>query len=191
MSDADGERIRLFVALDLPEQVRDCFVRWRSSVLRQSPELRAVSSEGLHVTLCFLGGTPAGEVAQIASACEVALAHCTAEELSFEAGIWLPPRRPRVLAVRLADPSGGLSGAHGTISEALAAGGWYRPEKRPFLPHVTVARVPARAGSHPPELPPLPALSFKAPAVTLYRSRLHPSGARYEPLRSFSLVPAG
>jgi 2'-5' RNA ligase len=191
VSDAGGERVRLFAALDLPEHVRDCFVRWRSSVLRQSHELRAVAPEGLHVTLCFLGGTPAGEIAAIASACEIALAHCTAEELSVEAGIWLPPRCPRVLAVRLADPTGGLIRAQGTISQALAAGGWYTPEKRPFLPHVTVARVPARARLRPLELPPLPALGFNAPAVTLYRSHLQRSGARYELLRSFSLVPAG
>ncbi len=191
MSGAGGERVRLFVALDLPEDVRDSLARWRTFVVRQSGALRAVAPQGLHVTLCFLGGTPAGEIAAIASACKAALSSSSFGSLSVKDGVWLPPRRPRVLAIRLTDPSGCLAGAQSAISEALSAGGWYTPEKRPFLPHVTVARVAARARLEPPELPPLPALSFTAPAITLYRSRLERSGARYEPLSRFSLVPAG
>ena len=191
MSGAGGERVRLFVALDLPEDVRAYFARWRSSVVRQSDALRPVAPERLHVTLCFLGGTPVGEVAAIASACEAALSPRSLRELSVKDGVWLPPRRPRVLAIRLADPSGGLASTQSAISESLSAGGWYTPEKRPFLAHVTVARIAARARLQPPELPPLEALSFAAPAITLYRSRLERSGARYERLRSFSLVPAG
>jgi 2'-5' RNA ligase len=77
------------------------------------------------------------------------------------------------------------------VSDALARGGWYTPEKRQFLPHVTVARVPTRARVRPIELPKLPALPFLAPAVTLYRSRLQRSGARYEPLASVALSYRG
>jgi 2'-5' RNA ligase len=191
VSSDGGERVRLFVALDLPEHVRTHFVRWCAPMVRQTGQLRAVAAEGLHVTLCFLGARPAGEIAPIASACAAALADNTVQEVSVEAGMWLPARHPRVLAIRLADPSGGLARAQHAISEALCAGGWYTPEKRPFLPHVTVARVAAGARLRPPELSPPPALSFRAPAVTLYRSRLQRSGARYEPLATLPLVPAG
>jgi 2'-5' RNA ligase len=191
VSGAGGERLRLFVALDLPEDVRDYFARWRTPVLRQSDALRAVAPEGLHVTLCFLGATEAAEVTAIGAACKAALSPCAVGQLSVGAGVWLPPRRPRVLAVRLDDPSGGLTHAQATLSEALSRGGWYTPEKRPFLPHVTVARAAGRARLRPLELPPLPTRSFIAPAITLYRSRLARSGARYEALSSFSLLPAG
>ena len=81
---------------------------------------------------------------------------------------------------------GGSGAVQSALSEALAAGGWYAPEKRPFLPHVTVARVGrgarVRRGL---ELPALPAdLAFRASTVTLFRSRLSPAGARYEGLAS-------
>lgn len=162
--------------------MRDSLIRWRSKVLRELDDLRPVAPEGLHVTLCFLGGRPADQVAGIAAACENALQPRAVDELGLEAGLWLPPRRPRVLAVRLDDPSAKVARAQADLSEALSDGGWYTPEKRPFLPHVTVARVPPRARTRAIGLPELPPLTFTAPAVTLYRSRLERSGARYEPL---------
>ncbi|MBV9166735.1 MAG: RNA 2',3'-cyclic phosphodiesterase [Solirubrobacterales bacterium] len=183
---AETERRRLFVALELPEHVRDSLCAWRSEVM--ADDLRPVAPEGLHVTLCFLGGRPADQVPAIAAACETALEACSISELGLQAGLWLPRRHPRVLAVRLADPSATLGRAQGALSDALDRGGWYTPEKRPFLPHVTVARIPARARVRAMELPELPPLVFRAPAVTLYRSRLQRTGAVYEPLAS---VPVG
>jgi 2'-5' RNA ligase len=73
------------------------------------------------------------------------------------------------------------------LSQVLAAGGWYQPEKRPFLAHATVARV-TRSGRAPRvSLPQLPSLEFRCTRVTLYRSRLSRAGARYEPLSTIEL----
>ena len=183
----ETERLRLFVALELSEAARESLIDWRSGTLRGTPELRPVTPESLHVTLCFLGSQRAEVVKEISAACEAAVAGAGSAELAFAAALWLPPRRPRVLAVRLDDISGALARVQGAISAALADGGWYAPEKRPFLPHVTVARVPARARVRSTELPKLPPLTFAAPAVTLYRSRLQRSGARYQTLASVPL----
>ena len=81
----------------------------------------------------------------------------------------------------------------GAASAALEAGGWYRPEKRPFWPHLTLARVkrgerrvaPLAGEPRPPSEP------FEAPVVTLYRSTLRPQGALYEPLARTLPVDAG
>jgi 2'-5' RNA ligase len=189
--EGERERLRLFVALDLPQVVREALLAWRSGVVRRIPELRLVEQDALHATLCFLGGRPAGEVGAIAAACQTALGEAPGPELGLGAGLWLPPRRPRVLGVRLDDSSGALAHIQGVASAALSDGGWYTPEKRPFLPHVTVARVPARARVRASELPPLQSLRFRAPVVTLYRSRLQRSGARYEPLASVALKYPG
>ena len=187
----ESERLRLFVALELPPRVRECLLAWRSGVMSRVPELRPVAQEALHATLCFLGSRPGAELDAIAAACNGALASAGAPELGLGAGLWLPPRRPRVLAIRLEDAGGALARIQGALSAALSAGGWYTPEKRPFLPHATVARVPGRARVHAIELPELPALAFTGPAVTLYRSRLQRSGARYEPLASVALRSGG
>ena len=70
------------------------------------------------------------------------------------------------------------------MAGALEAGGFYRPEKRPFWPHVTLARVKRGERRVPPlpDDPPPPGEPFDAGVVTLYRSTLRPQGALYEPL---------
>lgn len=180
------ERARLFVALELPQEVREALVLWRERALGRSAELRALSADALHVTLCFLGWRAAGEIDAIAAACRV-LAAEPAPRLVLGAARWLPPRRPRVLAIELLDAAGALTRAQALLSETLAAGGWYEPERRPYLAHVTVARL-ARDGRAPRrELPPLRSLQFEASRVSLFRSRLLRSGARYEALATLDL----
>jgi 2'-5' RNA ligase len=72
----------------------------------------------------------------------------------------------------------------GAVSDALEAGGWYTPEKRPFWPHITLARVKRgeRRVPAPPGEPLPPGEPFDTPVLTLYRSTLRPQGALYEPL---------
>ncbi len=72
-----------------------------------------------------------------------------------------------------------------------AQGGWYEPERRRFLAHVTVARIGRNGPRQPPELPAPPAVSAAAASVSLYRSHTGPSGARYEPLATVRLLPGG
>ena len=179
------ERVRLFVALELPARVREALIAWRGGLGRPR-DLRPLAAESLHVTLAFLGWQAASEIDAIAAACGV-LAADPAPHLSLGEARWLPPRRPRVLAVDLVDPSEALTRAQATLSRALAGGGWYEPEKRPYLAHVTVARV--GRGRRPPKnpLPPVPSLEFRAVRVTLYRSRLFRAGAQYEPLATIEL----
>lgn len=182
---ASDERARLFVALELPGEVREQLAVWRDSVVAAVPGLRAVAVESLHVTLCFLGSVDVREIDAISSACS-AVAGMPSASLRVGGGIWLPPRRPGVLAVELADVGGRLGAVQSALSSALADGGWYTPEKRPFLAHVTVARV--RKGTRVRrgvELPALPDdLSFVGSTVTLFRSRLSAAGARYDVLAS-------
>jgi 2'-5' RNA ligase len=176
------ERARLFVALELPDDVRGALVRWRPSVRG----LRLVDAGDLHVTLCFLGWRYEREIPAILDAC-AGVAGLSPAALTVAETLWLPPRRPRVLAVRLTDAGGRLAEVQSTLSRVLSEGGWYAPESRPFLAHVTVARVARGARAPAVELAPLPGLPFEGARVTLYRSRLSARGARYEPLGSFAL----
>jgi RNA 2',3'-cyclic 3'-phosphodiesterase len=183
------ERARLFVALELPESSRTALSEWRDAPLARVSGLRPVRPEDLHVTLCFLGTRPAREIEQIGAACGVVSGESPVES-AFAEPVWLPRRRPRVLAVSLSDPGGALVGLQATLSAALVAGGWYAPESRPFLPHVTVARVARDARIRVVELPALTAGTFQCTRVTLYRSRLGSAGARYEPLTVVELGSA-
>lgn len=179
----DAERVRLFVALDLPEAARAALEDWRSNALRDVDGLRLVAPGALHATLCFLGWRSADEIEQIGLACAEALGQRSRPALAFSEPLWLPRRRPRVIAVGLVDQSGEAAEIQAAVAGALTASDWYEPEARPFLPHVTVARAVGRARVKPVELARLRTLEFDGAAVTLYRSRLERAGARYEPLR--------
>lgn len=186
---APDERARLFVALELPASARDILARWRAATLREIPALRPVPIEHLHATLCFLGSRPAAQIDEIAGACGVVAGEPVVES-RLDEPVWLPARRPRVLAVRLLDGSGAVSRLQAALSSALVSGGWYAPESRPYLAHVTVARLAKNARIKPPKLEPPPAVEMQCSRVTLFRSRLGSGGARYEPLRTVELGSA-
>jgi 2'-5' RNA ligase len=180
---SSGERVRLFVALELPDDVRGALAGWRPSMTG----LRLIDAADLHVTLCFLGSRFEREIQPILAAC-AAVSSFPPASLTVRDAVWLPPRRPRVLAVRLADAGHRLAEVQSELSRALSEGGWYAPEVRPFLVHVTVARVARdvrRAAAV--ELVPPPSMSFEGTRVTLFRSRLSARGARYEALGSVTL----
>jgi len=123
--------LRLFVAAELPDDVRAALAAWRPD----DPALRAVDTAGVHVTLCFLG--------------------------------WVD--EARVLTIALDDPDGRLGAVQQAVVEAMVAVAGHEPEARPFLPHVTVARV--RRGQRAPrgELPAPPVLRFalRSPGLQL------------------------
>ena len=177
-----GPRARMFVALDLPEAARTALAGWRDSLVAGRGELRPVTDTALHVTLAFLGWQDESAGAQIAETAFGAVAGLEAPVLTASGVRSLPPRRPRLFALDLEDENGRASRAQGAISGALAEARFYRPEKRPFWPHVTLARVKRGARAEPlPDVPP-PREPFEAGELTLYRSTLRPQGALYEAL---------
>jgi 2'-5' RNA ligase len=195
-----GERARLFVALELPAAVRSTLFDWAREHAGEMTRVRLVDPRSLHVTLCFLGSRPVEEVDAIAAACAV-VSDRPAAALTLGDALWLPPRRPRVLTVELADEQGRLAAAQSALSRVLHDGGFYEPETRPFLAHVTVGRAQREGRSQRSELRPhrselrahrseLPApepVRFAGDTVTLYRSRLGAGPARYQALASVSL----
>jgi RNA 2',3'-cyclic 3'-phosphodiesterase len=188
-------RARLFVALDLPDEVREGIVAWQRSELGD-PALRPVKPESLHMTLVFLGYHPEREIERIA---EAALVDATAPEIRLEPEPVGVPRGKRPRLIALDAPSDGAVELQSRIERRLVEERFYEPEKRPFWPHLTVARVkPEKRGSRKPALVerapgPLPEQLFRpfsALRLTLYRSHLRPQGAEYIPLAEKDLKPA-
>jgi len=182
-TEAAPSNVRLFVALDLPEPVVDGLVAWRAPLVHERDGLRAVPPASLHVTLAFLGWKQEESIAPLAELVQ----GCAREaggvrSLALGAALWLPRRRPRVLALALEDRHGQLGGLQERLVERLVAGGWHEREGRPYLPHVTVARVRGGGTVRTGELPAPPGLAFDGAAVVLYRSHLSGAGAEYEAL---------
>jgi len=174
----------MFLALDLPEDAREELVRWRDALLTSRNDVRAVRPEALHVTLVFLGWQDESAADRIAEAAFGALPAGPPPRLAATGVKPVPPRNARLFALDLDDDGGRATALQAAMSDALEAGGWYRPEKRPFWPHITLARVKRGERRVPPpaEEPAPPADPFEASALTLYRSTLRPQGALYEPL---------
>ncbi len=188
-----GPRARLFLALDLTEPARASLVSWRDTLVSGRSDLRPVRPEALHVTLVFLGWQDESAAPKIAEAAFAALPGGPPPRLTPAAVRSLPPRNPRLFALDLEDEGGRATALQAAASAALEAGGWYRPETRPFWPHLTLARVKRgeRRVAALPDRPSPPAEPFDAPVVTLYRSTLRPQGALYEPLARNLDVDAG
>ena len=169
---------RLFVALDLPAPAREALAAFRD---RAAPGIwRPVADEALHVTLVFLGHRPLGVSEQVADVVRASAGPVA--DLALGAALLLPPRRARVLCGAVLDPDGTLGSLQARVSDGLAEAGVYVPEKRPFRAHATVARLrPRSRAPRSVEAAPEP-VAFDGEALTLFESRLHPQGARYEPL---------
>jgi RNA 2',3'-cyclic 3'-phosphodiesterase len=171
------DRIRLFLALRLPDGVLDALERWQATTLRGG---RIVPRDHLHVTLAFLGHRPRRELGGIVDALRTAAAG--AKPVALEP---LRYRETRSVGMLVLADEGGHAGALARdVHERLERLGVYRREARAWLPHLTVLRFRAR-----PRLDPgLPPLGRFAPSdAAAYLSRLSSSGARYEVLENVVL----
>ncbi len=127
------ERLRLFLALRLPDDVLDGIERWQRA---QLTGVRVVRREHLHVTLAFLGHRPAGELESIVEALRDAAAG--AGEIRLTPSRYRETRSVGMLV--LEDDGGQATLLAGDVQERLERLGVYRREGRPWLPHLTVAR---------------------------------------------------
>lgn len=179
-----GATVRLFAAVDPPAAAAAELARWARSAGRgrdgRAPALRILDPESLHITLLFLGERPAEEIAALAAVLSEVAGGARECELETGAPLWLPPRRPRALAVEIRDAGGELGALQRELARGLCAVTAEQPPRR-FRAHVTVARTRA-APRRDLELPATPSLRFKISEAVLYRSHLEPSGARYEPV---------
>jgi 2'-5' RNA ligase len=175
------------VALDLPEPVVRAATAWQETVLAGRSALRLTGRESLHVTLSFLGAQPPGAVAELSAACS-ALAGAPVTELALGEPVWLPRRRPRVLALRIEDDRAELRETQAWLVGELARTGRFAPEARLFFPHVTVSRVRPGERVRPSALPAPDPVEFRAETITLYRSHLGGGPARYEPVHRVGLA---
>ena len=171
------ERIRLFLGLRLRDTDLDTLVAWQAGRLER---MRVLPRDHLHVTLAFLGHRPQVELAGILGALRDAAARAEPPLLSVRS--YRETRSVGMLA--LDDESERAEALARDLHSRLEALGVYEPERRRWLPHVTVLRFRER----PRLRPALPDLEPFAPSdAAVYLSRLRPGGAQYEVLESVAL----
>lgn len=187
-----SESLRLFVAVDPPRAqllaIEEAIAPLRAAL----PAARWAPVANQHLTLKFLGATPAENVEGVAEACARAASRPAPSRVVLgDLGAFPSRRRARVVWVGVHDSDRLLIRLAARLDKNMERLG-YRTEKRPFKPHLTLARlkvpVPVKDALGAASLPDLD--PFEVTEIVLYRSRLSPRGATYEILQSFPLAAA-
>jgi 2'-5' RNA ligase len=178
--------MRIFIALDIPQQIRSQITEYRERAHGLAPDARWARVEGLHVTLKFVGEVSDPVVQQIKSA--LATVKAAPFEVKFEGVGFFPNEKgARVFWVGV-DGGTALPRLAAAVDAALAGIGIAREEKD-YHPHLTLAR----AGSHPlRELRPLLEQSPRFGTMTareffLYQSQPQRGGSKYTRLERFGM----
>ena len=187
------ETLRTFIAIELSGTLKDALRRIQGELSVEMParSVRWVQPDGIHLTLKFLGDTPAAQV----DAVKAALARAAVEAVPFTVtasglGCFPSARQPRVVWVGLQEPSGALSRLQRAVEAQVAPLG-FPTERRPFTPHLTLGRVQQYAsGSDVRQIGEVVAArmtagalgEMRAAVVSYIKSDLRPGGAVYTAL---------
>ncbi len=194
--------MRLFIALDIDDAIRERISSFMEGVAPFAPDARWVKPESLHVTLKFIGEQPDSALHSINNAMKPA--RLQVGEIRFRGhGFFPTPNSARVFWIGM-EAGAELAALAATIDDKLMPLGIAR-ENRPFSPHLTLARAPGGSGaphrrkSDKPNrifqrlqeklaaLPPPEFGSMTPQEFFLYQSKLSPKGSTYTKIARFPL----
>ena len=193
MSEIAQDHVRLFVACEIPDDVKEAIGETIEGLRKKSgPAVRWIKPEGVHVTLKFLGEVPVKKLPAIKLAIQEAVVGHSPFELEFSnIGTFGGREGLRIMWVGIAGDVLRLEALVRAVNAALAVVG-FEPERRPFRPHLTLGRVRDEIGTRQrAEIEvavgktEVPGVSWRTSQVSLMRSRLGPGGASYEVLATF------
>jgi 2'-5' RNA ligase len=183
---------RVFIAIQTPVELQQVVGDIQSAFQSSSLPLRWINPSHLHITLVFLGETPAAQLENVSQAMTQAvtgISPFTIKALSL--GCFPRSSQPRVLWMGLHDPSQTLTHLYQQLITALQDLG-FAGEDRAFHPHITLARI--RKPTQNPEFRSLLSTYYNrqfghipVEAVHLFESHLQPTGPVYTILCSAHL----
>lgn len=186
-----SSNLRLFIAVELGSAVRRQVESIQASLRQTTTDFSWVRPENFHLTLKFLGDTPAEKLSSIEQALSLAVSGTEAFEAELRGvGAFPSAARARVIWVGL-EPHEPLVRLAGRLEDELAKLGFAR-EARPFAPHVTVGRrrQPRRDEALQRTLGELAGAGGARAGITeavLMQSQLRPGGSLYTPVGKFPL----
>ncbi|MCL5959620.1 MAG: RNA 2',3'-cyclic phosphodiesterase [Chloroflexi bacterium] len=200
-----SDQLRLFVAVELPDEVKQALDGVEAQLERRmsglpgarpaEQALKLVNPAGIHITLKFLGCVPAGRIREIEEALGRAFRSGSPFRLSLGSlGVFPSFSRPRVVWVGVTGDLERLASLQAQVETEMAALG-FAVEKRPFNPHLTLARVRESTGIAETRLigqavkdlsaTPIHAPDMVVRGASLMRSQIFRQGAHYSCLAHF------
>ena len=181
--------MRLFLALELPPGLRAVVDEVRGGLTSRLSGWRWTRADAVHLTVRFLGETASETIARAVPLWREAAAAVPAFGIRLGGvGVFPGPRRPRVLWVGVVDEpdEGRLAALAEGVETACRAAG-FLPDRRPFTPHLTLARAAEGAVAPGPDAVPEHAAA-RVEDLVLFRSDLLPRGAVHTPVERFPLA---
>lgn len=180
---------RLFVALRPPPPIRAVLTAAMGGIRHA----RWQDDDQLHITLRYIGEVERPVAEDVALA--LGQVHAVAPAIAI-AGVGAFDKAGRIDALWAGvAPHDALAHLHKKVDQALVRIG-LEPERRAYLPHITLARLPRSAGADPAidqwraRNAALSSPTFSGDALILYESTLGSDGAHYEPVLRQPLDPA-
>ncbi len=190
-SEIDDPSMRLFVAIELNDDVRAALVRAQDSLRPRCDGVRWIPAEQLHLTLKFIGEVPEAEINRLVDAVREVAAGSPGFTMGLTSCGCFPPRGAvRIVWGGADEPSGMLVQLADTVNRKLEPLG-VATERQEFSSHVTIGRVREdhsggrlRSVVEQTKLPPV---QQSAPWITLMSSALGPKGPTYTPVAKCKL----
>lgn len=192
--------MRLFVGLDIPEDIRERMRAYVDHLKRRGAQAKWTNPDGWHITLKFIGWTKRD--AEIRAALKAISA--SAFQIGFTDVGFFTPKQPRIFYAGIQAPPK-LAELAGKIDQSLVSCG-FEAEKRPYSPHLTFARTGSgrpHGTSGDQKAPTMKALAqfiertpevqhpdfgtMTANEFVLYLSELSPKGAKYTKLETYPM----
>ena len=190
------EQIRSFIAIELPEEVKAWLAELQARLKSgMQPPVKWVDPYGIHLTLKFLGNIAVDKIAAITKALEEAAQETSPFQLKVkDLGVFPNLRRVQVVWVGITGEVDKLSQLQQRIQFNLVPLG-FAPESRPFVAHLTLARLRDRASPNERQkfgqliaVTELDAVhTIKVDSINLMRSQLTREGAIYNKIGSVKL----
>jgi 2'-5' RNA ligase len=184
--------IRSFLAIELPEPILRKIGEVQGDLRSTQGEVRWANPEKIHLTLKFFGNIEESRIDPIFKSIEEPIRNTLPFSLKVRGvGAFPHLKNPRVIWVGLVDERDVLTSLQKGIETHLERIG-FRPENRPFHPHLTLGRMKSSRGKEglvgrmerykEEEFG-----NFRVEAVVLFKSDLRPSGPIYTSLKEMKL----
>jgi 2'-5' RNA ligase len=181
-----SESWRLFIAIELPPEIRQTIKQHITRLRSECPDVRAswTRADNLHLTLKFFGDVAVNRVDTLSQALMRAVASTTEFDLVFEGcGVFPPRGKPNVLWIGISpEAAPACMRLYQAIEDECANVGFKRDERK-FHPHLTIARLRHPAGARDlanlHQATGFEPIALNVTSASLIRSELSGAGSRY------------
>jgi 2'-5' RNA ligase len=183
-----AELIRTFIAIEIPDGIKAAMAEVQGALRKTGADVGWTRPEGVHLTLKFLGPVEAQLIPKLSAAVEAITKGEAPLTVDVKGtGVFPNARAPRVVWLGLGGDIDALAELARKV-DAACEGLGFKPEGRPFKPHLTLGRIKSTKGSKAlmdalKSFENVELGGFKAESISIMKSELKPSGAVYTQLQ--------